>query len=455
MFSNLSDKLTKTLKNLTGQGRLTQKNIQEALEEVRLSLLEADVALTVIDKFLSDVEKKAIGQDVLTSLKPAQALVKVVNDELVNLMGGETSELNLHTTPPAIILLAGLQGSGKTTTAAKLANRLQKQDKKKVMLVSLDVYRPAAILQLQNLSEQINAQFFPANETQKPEAICQAALAAAKTQFMDVVIFDSAGRLHIDDAMMKEINAIHDIITPIETLFVVDSMTGQDAANTAKAFNDHLPLTGIVLTKTDGDARGGAALSARYLTGKPIKFLGTGEKIDGLEIFHPDRIASRILGMGDVLSLVEAAQQKIDHKEAEKIAKDFEDKKRFDLEMFRNVIMQMRNMGGITSMLSKMPGMGKLPLAIQQGAGDDAMNKVMVIIDSMTKKERRFPKIIQASRISRIAKGSGTSSGDVKKLLKQFDQMAKMMKGGMGKMMKRMQSMQKMLPPGMMPPGMD
>lgn len=445
MFNNLSQKLTQTIKRLTGTGRLTEENIRETLQEVRTALLEADVALPVIEKFIEQVRIKAIGQEVLQSLKPGEALIKVVHDELLALFGGETVDINLQTQPPAVILMAGLQGSGKTTTTAKLASWLKTRKNKSVLLASADIYRPAAIEQLKMLAEQVGAHYFPSDISQSPLAIAQAAVQHAKTRFIDVVIIDTAGRLHIDAAMMREIRDIHQAINPIETLFVVDSMTGQDAANTAKAFNDELPLTGVILTKTDGDARGGAALSIRYITGKPIKFVGIGEKIDALEAFHPDRMTSRILGMGDILSLVEDVQRKVDRQQTEKLAKKFAKGKEFDLEDFRSQLQQMRNMGGLGALIGKIPGMQQIPQAAQSQFNDKTLVQMEAIINSMTRKERRYTHLINGSRKRRIAAGSGTQVQDVNRLLKQFTQMQKMMKklksGGMGKMMERMKGM--------------
>lgn len=445
MFDSLSSRLHKTLQNLTGRGRLTEDNISDSLAEVRKALLEADVALSVITTFIDDVRTKALGQDVLQSVKPGDVFIKIVYDELVLVMGDKNETLNLAAAPPAVILMAGLQGSGKTTTAAKLANLLQSQHKKKVMLTSADIYRPAAIEQLATLSEQIQAQHFPSNTQQNPVDIATNAISAARKQGVDVIIVDTAGRLHIDNDMMAEIKAIHAAINPVETLFVVDSMTGQDAANTAKAFNDALPLTGIILTKTDGDSRGGAALSVRQITGKPIKFFGTGEKIDGLEAFHPERIASRILGMGDIITLFEEAQRKVDQKQAEKVAKKIKKGQGFDLEDFREQLQQMRKMGGMTSLLSKLPGVANLPSAVKNNFDDKMIVRMEAIINSMTKKERRFPAIIKGSQKRRIAKGSGTEVPEINRLLKQYTQMQKMMKklkgGGMAKMMQRMQGL--------------
>lgn len=440
MFQTLSDKLSNTIKNLTGRGRLTEENIQESLRDVRTALLEADVALPVVKQFIDDVQAKAVGQDVLSSLRPGEMLIKVVNDELIKILGEENATLNLRTTPPAVILMAGLQGSGKTTTVAKLANWLKNSQKKSVLVASADIYRPAAMDQLEILAEQINVAYFKAPEdiAKNPAAIALAAIAKAKTQFIDVVIIDTAGRLHIDQAMMDEINNIHNAVNPIETLLVVDSMTGQDAANIAKSFANVLPLTGIILTKTDGDARGGAALSMRFLTGKPIKFIGSGEKIEALEPFYPDRIASRILGMGDILSLVEDVERKIDHEKAKKLAKKIQKGKLFDLEDFREQLQQLRKMGGIASMLNKLPGVN---LEEAQKKIDDKMFvKMEAIINSMTTKERRFPANIKGSHKRRIASGSGTDVQDINKLMRQFEQMQRMMKKMKGGKMAQMMS---------------
>lgn len=442
MFESLSQRLQDSLNKLRGRGRLSEDDVNTALREVRMALLEADVALPVTKTFIDHVRTRAVGQEVLESLSPGQAVVKIVYDALVELMGTANDALQLAVRPPAVILLAGLQGSGKTTTAAKLARRLQERDKKSVMLVSTDVYRPAAIDQLQRLTQQVGASFFPSDPKQQPVAIAQAALAHARTQLADVLIVDTAGRLHIDTEMMTEIKALHAAVNPIEVLFVVDSMTGQDAANTAAAFNAALPLTGVILTKTDGDARGGAALSVRQITGKPIKFLGTGEKTDGIESFYPDRLASRILGMGDVLTLVEEAQRTVDKTKAEKLVKKLQKGKGFDLEDFREQMQQMEKMGGVASLLDKLPGMGQLPDSAKGQLGDKETKRVIAIIDSMTPHERRFPDIVRGSRKRRIAAGSGTQVQDVNRLLKQFAQMQKMMKrmgrGGMAKMLQGM-----------------
>lgn len=441
MFDSLSDRLGSTLKKIRGQGRITEDNVKETLREVRMALLEADVALPVVREFIDNVKERAIGQDVLRSLTPGQVLVKIVNDELVAVMGDDSNSLNLSTQPPAVILMAGLQGAGKTTSVAKLARWLKERERKSVMVASADVYRPAAIDQLETLAKEVDARFFPSQSSQNPVDIARNAVEQAKRDYVDVVIIDTAGRLHIDDDMMDEIKQIHAAINPIETLFTVDSMTGQDAANTAKAFNEALPLTGIILTKTDGDARGGAALSIRHITGKPIKFMGVGEKTAALEPFHPDRVVSRILGMGDVLSLVEEAQRKMDVGSAEKLANKLKKGKGFDLEDFQEQLRQMGKMGGIGSLLDKMPGMGNIPAAAKQQVNDKELAKLEAIINSMTKKERQKPEIIKGSRKKRIAAGSGTQIQDVNRLLKQFSQMQKMMKkmgskGGMAKLMR-------------------
>ena len=441
MFDSLSDRLGSTLQKLRGQGRLTESNIKDSLREVRMALLEADVALPVVKAFIDRVKERAMGQDVLRSLTPGQALIKVVNDELVAVMGDANESLNLNMQPPAVILMAGLQGAGKTTSVAKLARWLKENQKKSVMVASADVYRPAAIEQLKTLAGEVEANFFPSDISQKPVDIAKAAVAEAKLKFIDVVIIDTAGRLAIDDDMMAEIKQIHSAINPIETLFTVDSMTGQDAAVTAEAFNQALPLTGVILTKTDGDARGGAALSIRHITGKPIKFMGVGEKTTALEPFHPDRVVSRILGMGDVLSLVEEAQQKMDQGSAEKLANKLKKGKKFDLEDFRDQLRQMGNMGGIGSMMDKLPGMANIPAAAKQQVNDKELGRLEAIINSMTIKERQRPDIIKGSRKKRIAAGCGMQIQDVNRLLKQFAQMQKMMKkmsqkGGMAKMMR-------------------
>lgn len=447
MFENLTDRLSKTLKNISGKGRLTEDNIKETLREVRMALLEADVALPVVREFVNRVKEKAVGVEVSKSLTPGQEFIKIVQTELEAVMGESNEALNLAAQPPAVLLMAGLQGAGKTTSVGKLSKLLKERDKKKVLVVSADVYRPAAIKQLETLASDIGVDFFPSSPDQKPIDIANAAIDHAKKKFYDVLIVDTAGRLAIDEEMMGgEIKDLHAAINPVETLFVVDAMTGQDAANTAKAFGDALPLTGVVLTKVDGDARGGAALSVRHVTGKPIKFLGVGEKTDALEPFHPDRVASRILGMGDVLSLIEDLQRNVDQEKAEKLAKKFKEKKGFDLEDFREQLGQMQNMGGMMGgMMDKLPGMSQLPDNVKDKVDDKMFKQMEAIISSMTMKERQRPEIIKGSRKKRIAAGSGVQVQDVNRLLKQFTQMQKMMKkmqkGGMKGMMRNMQGM--------------
>jgi len=454
MFENLSDRLTQTLRGISGKAKLTEENVSSALRDVRMALLEADVALPVVKTFIEQVKNKALGTVINNALNPGEQFVKIVHDELVHTMGDANDALNLATAPPAIVLMAGLQGAGKTTTVAKLARYLKEREKKKVAVVSADVYRPAAIEQLRTLSAEVDAQFVESSADEQPLAIAERAVAEAKKQFADVLIVDTAGRLAVDADMMEEIRALQQGLNPIETLFVVDAMTGQDAANTAQAFNEALTLTGVVLAKADGDARGGAALSVRSITGKPIKFLGMGEKTDALEPFYPDRLASRILGMGDVLTLIEEAERKVDKQKAQRLAKKIQRGRKFDLEDFRDQIEQMSNMGGISSMMDKLPGMGQLPPAAQAQLDDGLFKRMGVIIDSMTPHERRFPDVIHGSRKQRIAKGSGVEVPDVNRLLKQHKQMQKMMKkvtkkGGMQKMMRGMQSMQGMkgMPP--------
>jgi signal recognition particle subunit SRP54 len=456
VFDSLTERLGNTLRGITGKAKLSEENIQETLREVRKALLEADVALSVVKSFIDQVRLRAVGQEVMQSLSPGQAFVKIVNDELVSVMGAEDNSLNLSVQPPAVIMMAGLQGAGKTTSTAKLALWLKQRDKKNVMVVSTDVYRPAAIDQLRTLAAEADVRFFESDITQKPIQIAKDALSAARKQFCDVLIVDTAGRLAIDDAMMSEIKGLHAEVQPIETLFVVDAMTGQDAAVTAAAFNEALPLTGVILSKADGDARGGAALSVRTITGKPIKFLAVGEKIDALEIFHPDRIASRILGMGDVLSLIEDAEQKIDKKKALKLASKLKKGKKFDLEDFRDQIQQMNNMGGIASMMDKLPGMGNMAQVAQEKLEANPFGQMESIICSMTPGERRYPDSINGSRKKRIAAGSGTQIQDINRLLKQHKQMQKMMKkmtkkGGMASMMRGMEGMMKQPPGGGFP----
>lgn len=449
MFENLTDRLSHTLRHVTGQAKLTEDNIKDTLREVRMALLEADVALPVVKDFVARIKERAVGTEVSKSLTPGQAFVKIVRGELEALMGAANEDLALNAQPPAVILMAGLQGAGKTTTVAKLARFLKERKKKSVMVASADVYRPAAIKQLETLAGEVGVTFFPSTAEQKPIAIAEAAIKEAKLKFADVLILDTAGRLHIDDDMMGEIKALHAAIKPIETLFVVDAMTGQDAANTARAFNEALPLTGVVLTKVDGDARGGAALSVRQITGKPIKFLGMGEKTEALEPFHPDRVASRILGMGDVLSLIEQAEQTLDREKAEKLTKKLKKGKGFDLEDFRDQLQQMKNMGGLGSLMEKLPMLGGVNLSKMEGVEDTAskqFKQMEAIINSMTPAERRNPDIISGSRKRRIALGSGTQVQDIGRLIKQHKQMQKMMKkvtakGGMAKLMRGMGGM--------------
>ena len=441
MFESLTSRLSKTLRNLRGSGRLTEDNIKDTLREVRMALLEADVALPVVRDFVEQVKQRAVGKEVLESLTPGQALVKVVHEELIALMGAANEELDLHTQPPAVVLMAGLQGAGKTTSVAKLARWLKERKKKSVLVVSADIYRPAAIEQLKTLANEVGVEFFPSDPSQKPVDIARNAVDAARKKYIDVVLVDTAGRLHIDAQMMTEIQQVHAAINPVETLFVVDSMTGQDAANTAKAFGEALPLTGVILTKTDGDSRGGAALSVRQITGKPIKFLGVGEKTTALEPFHPDRLASRILDMGDVLSLVEEVQHKVDHAKAERLAAKFKKGQGFDLEDFRDQLQQLQNMGGLGALMDKLPGMANIPEAAKNQVNEKEFSRLEAMINSMTPGERRNPDIIKGSRKRRIAMGSGTQVQDVNRLLKQFTQMQKMMKkmskgGGIGKMMR-------------------
>ena len=451
MFESLTERLGSALSSITGKAKLTEENIQDALREVRIALLEADVALVVVKDFIESVKARALGIEVAASLSPGQVFIKIVNDELVRVMGAGEGELNLSVQPPAVILMSGLQGAGKTTSTAKLGLWLKNKSQKSVMVASTDVYRPAAIEQLRTLAEQAQINFFESNIDQKPIDIAKGALAEAKKQFADVLIIDTAGRLGIDEEMMQEIRDLHQVLTPTETLFVVDALTGQDAANTARAFGDVLPLTGVILSKADGDSRGGAALSVKSITGKPIKFMGVGETIDALDAFYPDRIASRILGMGDVMSLIEDAEQKIDKKKAEKLARKNKKGKKFNLEDFRDQIQQMNNMGGIASMLDKMPGMGKVSQAAQEKINDKSFIQMEAIINSMTPGERHYPDSINGSRKKRIAGGSGTQIQDINRLLKQHKQMQKMMKklgkkGGMTNMMRGMGGM--MQPPG-------
>jgi signal recognition particle subunit SRP54 len=449
MFENLSERLSLSLKKISGKASLSESNIQETLREVRVALLEADVALPVVKDFIELVKQRAVGTEVSSSLNPGQQFLKIVQAELESVMGEKNESLSLNAQPPAVILMAGLQGAGKTTSVAKLSRYLAEREKKKVMVVSADVYRPAAIEQLRTLASEVGAEFFPSSQDQKPTQIVSDAIAAAKTQFADVLIVDTAGRLAIDEPMMDEIKQVHQIANPIETLFVIDAMIGQDSVNTAKAFNEALPLTGVILTKVDGDARGGAALSVRHVTGKPIKFLGVGEKTDALEPFHPERIASRILGMGDVLSLIEDVERKVDKKKAEKFAQKVAKGKRFDLEDLREQLQQMKQLGGMESMMDKLPGMGNMAQMTQQKDMTGQFSKMEYIIDSMTPKERSNPDILNGSRKRRITQGSGTTIQDLNRLLKQHKQMGKMMKKMKGK---GMQNMMRGLGGGM-PPG--
>lgn len=461
MFDNLTDRLTHSLRKVTGKARLTDANIKDTLREVRKALLEADVALSVVKAFVDRVRSKAVGSQVAKALNPGQQFLKIVEDELIDIMGAANETLDLAAQPPAVVLMAGLQGAGKTTSVAKLAKFLQERHKKKVLVVSVDIYRPAAIKQLETLAAEVDTEFFPSTAEQKPIDIAEAAILHAKKQFADVVIVDTAGRLHIDEEMMGEIQGLHTAINPVETLFVIDAMIGQDAVNTAKAFSDALPLTGVILTKADGDARGGAALSVRHITGKPIKFIGMGEKVDALEPFHPERIASRILGMGDVMSLIEEAEQKIDKEKAEKLIKKVQKGQKFDLEDLRDQFQQMQNMGGMGSMLEKLPGMGNVSQMMEQADMGKQFSQMETIINSMTPAERRSPEILNGSRKRRITMGSGTQIQDLNRLLKQHKQMAKMMKkmkgGGMAKMMRGLGGMMGgggMPPGGGLPPGL-
>ena len=443
MFDSLTGRLSRVLESVRGRGRLTEDNIKETLREVRMALLEADVALPVVRDFVESVRVRAVGRDVIGSLTPGQALVRVVRDELTTLMGQANDELNLKTTPPAVILVAGLQGSGKTTTVAKLGRWLKERANKSVLVASCDVYRPAAIEQLERLAEEVGVGFYPSDSSQAPVKIAAAAVESARTGLVDTVLIDTAGRLQIDTDMMEEIKNIYAAVRPIETLFVVDSMTGQEAANVAKTFDEALTLTGVVLTKADGDARGGAALSIRSVTGKPIKFLGVGEKTTALEPFHPDRMASRILGMGDVLTLIEETEQKVDAEKAEKLAKKLVKGKGFGLDDFQDQLRQMKNMGGMANLVDKLPGAANLPANVKERIDDRELVRLDAIICSMTRQERRFPAIIKGSRKRRIAAGSGTQVQDVNKLLKQFAQMQKMMKrmkkkGGLARLMQGM-----------------
>lgn len=449
MFESLSERLSRATAALRGRGRLTEENVKDTLRQVRMALLEADVALPVVKAFVEKVRSQVVGEEINRSLTPGQALIKIIHAELVSAMGETSHGLALRAQPPVVILMAGLQGAGKTTTAAKVARWLKEQENKKVLLASTDIHRPAAILQLERLSGEIGAAFFPSHANQKPDAIAQGAVEAARRQMMDVVILDTAGRLHIDEEMMQEVRDVHAAAQPLETLFIVDSMAGQDAVNAAKAFGEALPLTGVILTKADGDARGGAALSVRTITGKPIKFIGVGEKTEALELFHPDRLASRILGMGDVLSLVEQVEQKVDQQKAERLARKLKKGKGFDLQDLQDQLEQMLNMGGVSNLLDKLPGAPQSMGALKNQASDKQLRQQIALISSMTPQERRFPKLINGSRRRRIAAGAGLQVQDVNRLMKQFTQMQKMMKkmskGGMAKMMRAMKGR---LPPG-------
>jgi signal recognition particle subunit SRP54 len=451
VFETLTERLSTTLAQLRGRGRLTEANIKDALREVRVALLEADVALAVVRDFLERVRERAVGQDVLKSLSPGQEVIRIVRDELTSLMGETNEALDLRVAPPAVLLVAGLQGAGKTTTVAKLARWLMENGTKAVLVASCDVHRPAAIMQLETLAAEVGAVFFPSDPSQDPAAIAKAAIAHAQRQFYDVVILDTAGRLHVDEGMMAEVRRVHAAASPVETLFVVDAMSGQDAATVAKAFDQALPLTGVILTKADGDARGGAALSVRQVTGKPLKFIGVGEKTDALQAFHPERMASRILGMGDVLSLIEDAEQKVDRDKAEKLVKKLNKGKGFDLEDFADQLHQMREMGGMAAMLDKLPGGAALPPGVKAQMGERELKRMHAIVGSMTRQERLHPAIIKGSRKRRIAAGSGNQVQDVNRLLKQFTQMQKMMKRmkKKGGLMGLMRGMKGGMPPGM------
>lgn len=438
MFENLSDRLSVSLKKISGKASLTEDNIQETLREVRMALLEADVALPVVKTFVEGVKERALGQQVGSSLNPGQQFLKIVQSELEHVMGDSNESLNLAAQPPAVVLMAGLQGAGKTTSVAKLARYLKEREKKKVMVVSADIYRPAAIKQLETLASEVGVEFFASHADQKPVDIARNAVQAAKVKFIDVLLVDTAGRLHIDDALMTEIRQLHKALSPVETLFVIDAMIGQDAVTTAKAFNEALPLTGVILTKVDGDARGGAALSVRQVTGKPIKFLGVGEKTDALEPFHPDRIASRILGMGDMMSLIEDVEQKVDRKKAEQLAKKVAKGKRFDLNDLRDQLQQMKNLGGFAGLMDKLPGMGNMSQMVEQANMGKQFSRMEAIINSMTPAERRNPDLLNGSRKRRITGGSGTNLQDLNRLLKQHKQMGKMMKKMKGKGMQQM-----------------
>jgi len=453
MFDNLTERFNETLKKLRGQGRLTEDNIKETLAEVRTALLEADVALPVVKDFMEQVRDRALGQEVKASLTPGQALVKVVNDELIAIMGQEGEKLNFATQPPAVILMAGLQGAGKTTTVGKLARWIKENERRSVVVASADVYRPAAIEQLQTLAAEVDVDFFPSDPSQNPIDIARGAVEFARKKYRDVVILDTAGRLHVDQEMMEEIQQLHAAIKPIETLFVVDAMTGQDAANTARAFNDVLPLTGVILTKADGDARGGAALSVRHITGKPIKFIGMGEKTTALERFHPNRIASRILGMGDVLSLIEDVERNFDKAKAQSLVKKLQKGKGFNFNDYYEQLMQMKNMGGMVAMMEKMPFMSGAPKELKEKINDNEMFRHVAIIQSMTAQERENPDLINPSRKNRIARGAGVDMQELNMMLKQFNQLKKLMKNFKGgNMMNMMKSLAGKLPKGGVPP---
>lgn len=449
MFDNLTNRLTKAIRTITGKSKISEDNIKESLRDVRMALLEADVALSVVKEFINNVKTRAIGVEVSEALNPAQQFLVIVREELIKLMGNECESLNLRSQPPAIVLMAGLQGAGKTTTVAKLAKYLKEKEHKKVMVVSCDVYRPAAIKQLETLAKEVDVNFYPSTTKEKPIDIANSAIEAAKKGGFDVLLVDTAGRLHVDDDMMNEIQALHAAINPIETLFVVDSMTGQDAANTAKVFNDRLPLTGVILTKADGDARGGAALSVRQITGKPIKFMGMGEKIDALSPFYPDRIAGRILGMGDVFGLIDDLQANVDREKTEAMAKKIKKGKSFNFDDYLNILKQMKSMGGIASIMDKLPGLNQLPEEVKGQVNDDKFKHIEAIILSMTKKERNNPDLIKGSRKRRIAAGAGVDVHEVNVMMKQFAQQQQIMKlmssqGGMRKLMSGISKLSKL-----------
>ena len=452
MFENLTGRLSEAARSLSGKGRLTEANVKDTLRQVRLALLEADVALPVVKTFIERIREQAVGEEVSKSLTPGQALVKKIHAELVHILGDEFTPLNLKAQPPVVIVMAGLQGAGKTTTAAKLAKRLIDKDKKRVMLVSTDVYRPAAILQLERLAGEVGALHCPSSDDEEAVVIVDRAIDEARRSAADVLIVDTAGRLHVDEAMMTEVAEVHARSNAVETLFIVDSMAGQDAVNAAKAFDERLPLTGVILTKADGDAKGGVALSVREITGKPIRFLGVGEKIDALDVFRPERMASRILGMGDVLTLVEEIEEKVEKDKAQKLARKLKKGRGFDLSDLKDQLEQMMNMGGMAAMLEKLPLPGKIdPAALKDGANEQQLRRQVAIINSMTPGERRFPKTINGSRKKRIAAGCGLQIQDVNRLLKQYTQMERMMRkvsrGGMKNMLRGM-------PGGRLPPGM-